>query len=396
MDLSFTAEDRAFQGAVRRFVADNLPPEIAARVRRGDHLEKEDIRAWNRILADRGWAAPNWPKAHGGAAWSAIRRHIFAEACAAAGAPELSPFGVSMVGPVLIAFGDPAQQAYHLPKILTGEHFWCQGYSEPGSGSDLASLATRAEPDGGDYLVNGQKIWTTHAHFADWMFCLVRTNSEVKPQEGISFLLIDMASPGITVSPIITMDQGHSLNQVFFDDVRVPQSNRIGEQDKGWTYAKFLLGHERTAIANVAGSKARLGQLKDIARTERLDGRPLIDEPDFSAKIAEVEVALVALEFTNLRALAEEDAGRPPGPEASALKIRGAELTQQINRLLVEAVGYHAMAYQLPEAGRNEPPVGPDHADGIMAYNLYMHAATIYGGSNEIQKNIIAKTVLGM
>ena len=206
MDLSFTAEDQAFQGEVRRFVADNLPPEIATRVRRGDHLTKDDMGAWNRILADRGWAAPNWPKEHGGAAWSATRRHIFALECAAAGAPELSPFGISMVGPVIIAFGTPAQQAYHLPKILTGEHFWCQGYSEPGSGSDLASLVTRAKAQGEHYLVNGQKIWTTHAHFADWMFCLVRTNPEVKPQAGISFLLIDMATPGITVSPIITVD----------------------------------------------------------------------------------------------------------------------------------------------------------------------------------------------
>ena len=396
MDLSFTAEDRAFRDEVGRFIADNLPPEIATRVRRGYHMERQDLGTWNRILADRGWAAPNWPAEHGGAAWSAIRRHIFAEECAAAGAPELSPFGLSMVGPVIIAFGDPAQQAYHLPKILTGEQFWCQGYSEPGSGSDLASLATRATPDGDDYLVAGQKIWTTQAHFADWMFCLVRTNTEVKLQEGISFLLIDMRSPGITVSPIITLDQGHSVNQVFFDDVRVPRSNRIGEPDKGWTYAKFLLGHERTGIANVAGSKARLGQLKEIARTERLAGAPLIEDADFARKIAQAEVALVALEYTNLRALAEEDAGRPPGPEASALKIRGAELTQQINRLLVEAVGYHALAYQLPEAGRNEPPVGPDYADGLMAYNLYMHATTIYGGSNEIQKNIIAKAVLGM
>ena len=396
MDLSFSAEDRAFRDRVRRFVADNLPSDVAARVKRGHHLDKENIRGWNGILAAKGWAAPSWPVEYGGADWSATHRYIFEEECAEAGAPGLSPFGVTMIGPVIFTYGSPAQKTYHLPKILTGEHFWCQGYSEPGSGSDLASLATRAVPDGDDYVINGQKIWTTHAHFADWMFCLVRTKLAGKPQEGISFLLIDMQSPGITVQPIITLDRGHSLNQVFFDDVRVPQSNRIGEQDKGWTYAKFLLGYERAAIANVPGSTTRLGQLKAIARTERLDGAPLIRDPGFSAKIADAEVALTALEYTSLRALAEEAAGRLPGPEASVLKIRGAELTQQIDELLVEAIGYYAAPYETPEDGRNEPPVGPDYADGIMAHHLYMRAATIYGGSNEIQKNIIAKMVLGM
>ncbi|MCG8695215.1 MAG: acyl-CoA dehydrogenase family protein [Minwuiales bacterium] len=396
MDLAFTPEETAFREEVRAFIAENLSPELAEKVRSGHHLEKEDLRSWHRILADKGWIAPNWPVDHGGIDWSPAQKYIFDEECAKAGAPPLSPFGLTMVAPVIFTFGSDEQKAYHLPKIHAGEHFWCQGYSEPGSGSDLASLRTKAERDGDDYIVNGHKVWTTHAHFADWIFCLVRTDPDAKQQEGISFLLIDMKSPGITVRPIITIDEGHSINEVFLDNVRVPRSNLVGEENKGWTYAKFLLGHERTGIANVADSKVRIEKLKEIARAELTDGSPLIRDPAFSRKIADTEVDLTALEMTNLRTLADESEGKAPGPEASMLKIRGAELTQRIDELLVEAVGYYANPYELPEHGRNEPTVGPDYADGVLAHHLYMRATTIYGGSNEIQKNIIAKMVLGL
>ena len=396
MDLAFTPEETAFREEVRAFIAENLSPELAEKVRSGHHLEKEDLRSWHRILADKGWIAPNWPVDHGGIDWSPAQKYIFDEECAKAGTPPLSPFGLTMVAPVIFTFGSDEQKAYHLPKIHAGEHFWCQGYSEPGSGSDLASLRTKAERDGDDYIVNGHKVWTTHAHFADWIFCLVRTDPDAKQQEGISFLLIDMKSPGITARPIITIDEGHSINEVFLDNVRVPRSNLVGEENKGWTYAKFLLGHERTGIANVADSKVRIEKLKEIARAELTDGSPLIRDPAFSRKIADTEVDLTALEMTNLRTLADESEGKAPGPEASMLKIRGAELTQRIDELLVEAVGYYANPYELPEHGRNEPTVGPDYADGVLAHHLYMRATTIYGGSNEIQKNIIAKMVLGL
>ncbi len=396
MDLAFTDDDVAFRDEVRRFIADNLPAALAEQVRRGRHIDKEGMRTWHRILADKGWIAPNWPVEHGGIDWTPTQKYIFDEECARADTPGLAPFGLAMVAPVIIAFGNRQQKDFYLPKIRSGEQFWCQGYSEPGSGSDLASLKTRAEPDGDDYVVNGQKIWTTHAHIAEWMFCLVRTSTEGKQQEGISFLLIDMRTPGITVRPIITIDEGHNINEVFLDNVRVPQSNRVGEENKGWTYAKFLLGHERTGIANVARSKTRLARLKEIARAELVDGGPLIGDSVFSHKLADTEVDLTALEMTNLRCLAAESAGQAPGAEASMLKIRGAELTQRIDELLVEAVGYYADPYAHSEDGRNEPAVGPDHAEGVTGHHLYMRATTIYGGSNEIQKNIIAKMVLGL
>jgi alkylation response protein AidB-like acyl-CoA dehydrogenase len=301
-----------------------------------------------------------------------------------------------MVGPVIYTFGSAAQKARYLPRILSGEDWWCQGYSEPGSGSDLASLKTRAESDGDDYIVNGQKTWTTQAHHANMIFCLVRTDPKVKPQEGISFLLIDMTVPGITVRPIITIDEGHSINDVFLDNVRVPKANRVGEEGKGWTYAKFLLGHERTGIAAVAASKKRLARLKEIARAEQSGGVPLIDDGGFRRKLAAVEIDLMALEYTNLRVLADEAAGKGPGPEASLLKIRGSEIQQAITELACEALGYYAHPYQSLEAGSNLPPVGPGYAEGVMGDFLYSRATTIYGGSNEIQRNVIAKMVLGL
>ncbi|MCW5752655.1 MAG: acyl-CoA dehydrogenase family protein [Alphaproteobacteria bacterium] len=396
MDLRFSEAEIAFRDEVRNFINDNLPADIRAKVRRQVHLERPEIDAWQKILFRRGWGAPGWPVEHGGTGWSVVQRHIFEEETAALDCPPQSPFGLSMVGPVIYTFGSEAQKGHYLPRIVSAEDWWCQGYSEPGSGSDLASLRTRAVVDGEDYIVNGHKIWTTQAQFADWMFCLVRTDFEVKQQEGISFLLIDMKSPGIEVRPIITIDEGHSVNEVFLDNVRVPRRNLIGREGKGWTYAKFLLGNERTGIAQVGGSKRRLRRLKEIARAEHVDGRPLIDEPSFRERLAQVEIELMALEYTNLRFLADAASGRPLGPETSVLKIRGSEIGQRISELAVEALGHYALPYELPREGMNEPPVGPEHGEGLVGTYLYGRAYTIYGGSNEIQRNIIAKMVLGL
>ncbi len=399
MELRYSAEEEAFRQEVRTFVRENLPPGIVERARRGwSYLPKEDHVAWQKILYRQGWMAPGWPREHGGPGWSAVERYIFEEECAAALCPRIQPFGITMVGPVIYTFGGEAQRQRFLPRILASDDWWCQGYSEPGSGSDLASLQTRAVRDGGHYLVNGQKTWTSGAHKADWIFCLVRTDPEVKPQAGISFLLIDMRSPGITVRPIISVDGQHYLNDVFFDDVRVPRENLVGEEGKGWTYAKFLLGHERTGIAGVGRSKQRVGLLKDIARAERADGAALVDDPVFRRKIAALEIELIALEYTNLRSFAGAAETGKPGAESSILKIKGTEVEQTINDLLAEAIGHYAMPYDLnflrPEW--NEEPVGPEHALGIMPELLLKRAASIYGGTNEIQRNIISKMVLGL
>lgn len=396
MDLEFTPEERAFRDEVRAFIRDNLPPELAEKNRRNVHLEKDDIVTWHRILHKQGWGAPNWPKEYGGPGWSPVQRYIFDEETAAADAPGLAPFGIAMVGPVIYTFGTEEQKKRYLPRILSMEDWWCQGYSEPGAGSDLASLRTRADSDGDHYIVNGHKIWTTQAHFANMMFCLVRTDQNAKPQEGISFLLIDMNTPGITVRPIISIDEGHSVNEVFLDNVRVPKTNLIGKEGKGWTYAKFLLGNERTTIAEVARSKQRLRRLKEIARAEQAFGAPLLQDPAFRDKVAAVEIDLLALEYTNLRVLAAENAGKGVGPEVSMLKIRGSEIQQTITELACEALGYYAAPYERRPDGSNQPPVGPDYAQGRMESFLYYRATTIYGGSNEIQRNIIAKMVLGL
>src|SRR5690606_3384910 len=377
-------------------IRDNLPPELAEKNRRNVHLEKDDIVTWHRILHKQGWGAPNWPKEYGGPGWSPVQRYIFDEETAAADAPGLAPFGIAMVGPVIYTFGTEEQKKRYLPRILSMEDWWCQGYSEPGAGSDLASLRTRADSDGDHYIVNGHKIWTAQAHFANMMFCLVRTDQNAKPQEGISFLLIDMNTPGITVRPIISIDEGHSVNEVFLDNVRVPKTNLIGKEGKGWTYAKFLLGNERTTIAEVARSKQRLRRLKEIARAEQAFGAPLLQDPAFRDKVAAVEIDLLALEYTNLRVLAAENAGKGVGPEVSMLKIRGSEIQQTITELACEALGYYAAPYERRPDGSNQPPVGPDYAQGRMESFLYYRATTIYGGSNEIQRNIIAKMVLGL
>ena len=398
MDLAFSEEDLAFREEVRAFVAENLPADVSEKVRRGQAVGKDDIQRWQRILYDRGWAAPSWPVEYGGTGWDATKRYIFEEVLSEGDTPEIIPFGVLMVGPVIYTFGTDAQKERFLPKILTGEEWGCQGYSEPGSGSDLASLQTKAVRDGDHYVVNGTKTWNSSAHLADWTFCLVRTSSEGKQQEGISFLLIDMTTPGIEPTPIWSIDGAHHLNMTYYTDVRVPVENRIGEENKGWTYAKFLLGHERNSIAEVGLSKQRLRRLKSIAGEERSQGGALSDDADFTRKVADAEIALTSLEYLNLRYLAEEAAGRPLGPETSLLKIRGTEIRQQLTELTMEALGYYAVPFELEQLTDrwNEPPIGPEYAAPQTPQYLFSRAATIYGGSNEIQRNIVAKMVLGL
>ena len=398
MELAFGDEDLAFREKVRAFIRDNLPNDIAESVSRGRALTKQDIQRWQRILYDQGWAAPAWPEEFGGPGWNATQRYIFDEVMAEFDTPETVPFGMLMVGPLIFTFGTQAQKDRFLPKILTGEEWWCQGYSEPGSGSDLASLQVKAERDGEHYVVNGTKTWNSLAHMADWVFCLVRTSNEGKQQEGISFLLIDMNTPGIEPKPIISIDGAHHLNMTYYTDVRVPLENRIGEENKGWTYAKYLLGHERNSIAEVGLSKQRLRRLKEIAAEEQTGGGTLAENSTFSGKVADAEISLTTLEYLNLRFLAKEAAGRPIGPEVSMLKIKGTELRQKLTELTIEALGYYAVPFE-PEQltdGWNEPPIGPDYAAAQMPQYLYSRAATIYGGSNEIQRNIIAKMVLGL
>jgi alkylation response protein AidB-like acyl-CoA dehydrogenase len=403
MDLNFTPAELAFRDEVRQFMRDQLPHDIAHRVKNGLATHADDYTRWQKILYRRGWGAPGWPKQFGGPGWGPVEMHIFDEEAAAAGAPRTLPFGLKMVAPVIMAFGSPAQQQRFLPGILSGEVWWCQGYSEPGAGSDLASLKTRAErhtdPAGDYYLVNGQKTWNTLGQYADWIFCLVRTDPNApKQQQGISFLLIDMKTPGITVRPIITMDGAHEVNEVWFENVKVPVENRIGEENKGWTYAKFLLGHERTNIAGVGASKRELGRLKEIARQETKNGRPLLEDPLFAARVAQVEMELMALEITNLRALSAESEKRAPGPEASILKIRGTEIQQTLSELMMYAVGPYALPFERAsiEEGDLNSVAGPEYAAPLAATYCNVRKVTIYGGSNEIQRNIISPMILGL
>src|SRR3954470_2133645 len=343
MDLNYSAEDLAFRDTVRSYLDANLPKDLQYKVLNHKRLSKDDFVRWHKILAKQGWVATNWPVEYGGTGWSATQRHIWEEECARAGTPPILPFGVNMVAPVIMAFGNEAQKAHYLPRILNCDDWWCQGYSEPGSGSDLASLKTTAERSGDHYIVNGQKTWTTLGQHADMIFCLVRTDSTVRKQEGISFLLIDMKSPGITVRPIIMLDEDHEVNEVFFDNVRVPAANLVGQENRGWTYAKYLLGHERTGIAAVGRSKRELARLKRMAGREQKNGRPLIEDPLFGAKVAELEIELMALEVTVLRVLARAD--RAPGPEASVLKVRGTDIQQALSELMVEAAGPMALPF---------------------------------------------------
>jgi alkylation response protein AidB-like acyl-CoA dehydrogenase len=397
MDLNFSSEEEHFRSEVRAFVAAELPHSIRDKVLGHKRLDREDFLSWVRILNGRGWVAPHWPKRFGGQDWDPVRELIFDEECALAGAPPVLSFGPRMVAPVIMTFGSPAQQEYFLPRILNGEHWWCQGYSEPGAGSDLASLRTRAERRGDSYIVNGQKTWTTLAQYANWIFCLVRTSSEGRPQSGISFLLIDMKSPGITVRPIVMLDGEHEINEVWFNDVEVPVANRIGEENKGWSYAKFLLGHERVSNAALGPSKRGLRELKAIAAaTPTGGGQPLIELPRFRARIAEAEIDLMALEVLVLRVIAMDRERHAPGPEASLLKLRGSQIQQTISELAMEALGPYAPLHQ-PQALAADwmhAVAGPPAGIGLTGRYLNHRKVSIYAGSNEIQRNIIARHLL--
>jgi pimeloyl-CoA dehydrogenase large subunit len=401
MDLRFTPEELAFRDEVRSFMRTALPADIRSKLVDGRRLKKEDIVAWQRILNAKGWAVPHWAAEWGGRDWTPTQSYIFLEELQQAPAPPPLGFGVTMVGPVIIAFGSEAQKKRFLPRIANLDDWWCQGFSEPGSGSDLASLKTSAKRSNGHYVINGQKTWTTTAQYADWIFCLVRTDPAAKKQEGISFILIDMKTPGITVRPIVTIDGGREVNEVFFDDVKVPAENLVGQENKGWDYAKFLLGNERTGIARVGMSKERIRRLRELAALERSDDRPLLEDERFRAKIAAVEVELKALEMTQLRVVAAERnrKGNRPDPASSILKIKGSEIQQTISELLLEVVGPYALPYQpeyLDEERWNEPPVGPDWAPSLAPTYFNTRKVSIYGGTNEIQKNIIAKAILGL
>jgi pimeloyl-CoA dehydrogenase large subunit len=399
MDLRFTPEETAFRNEVRAFFKSALPPDIRRKMVEGRHLGKDDIVRWQRILNEKGWAVPHWPVEWGGTGWDPTRQYIFQEEMQQAPAPQPLAFGTSMVGPVIIAFGNEAQKNHYLPRIRNIDDWWCQGFSEPGSGSDLASLKTSAKLAGDHYIVNGQKTWTTLAQHADMIFCLVRTDAVAKKQEGISFLLIDMKSPGITVRSIVTMDGAAEVNEVFFDEVKVPVANRVGEENKGWDYAKFLLGNERTGIARVGVSKERIRRLKELASLEPAGGgQRMIDDTRFREKIAAVEIELKALEMTQLRVVAAERHGRSkkPDPASSILKIKGSEIQQAISELLMDVVGPYAMPYQPDLDGSNEPPIGPDYAGPLAPTYFNWRKISIYGGSNEIQRNIISKAILGL
>jgi alkylation response protein AidB-like acyl-CoA dehydrogenase len=397
MDLEFTAEERAFREEVTAFLRERLPRETRDKVLAGREVGRADYLEWQRRLYQRGWGGVSWPVQFGGTGWNAVQQFIFEEESALAGAPRLIPFGLKMVAPVLMAFGSAEQQQRFLPQIRSAEAWWCQGYSEPGAGSDLASLRTRAVREGDHYVVNGQKTWNTLGQFADWMFCLVRTDPQAKQQSGISFLLIDMKSPGVRVRPIALLDGSYEVNDVFLEDVRVPVENLVGEENRGWTYAKFLLGHERSNIAGIGAAKRELARLRRVVAEERKDGRPLSDDPLFAARLARVEIDLLALEITNLRVLSAEGAARAPGPEASILKIKGTEIQQTLSELFVRAAGEYALplrreameaGWQL-EAGLES--AGPAYATTVMAAYLNQRKLTIFGGTNEIQKNIVAK-----
>lgn len=398
MDLNFAPEEEQFRTEVRDFLARNLPAEMAGKVRDGLHLTREDMVRWHAILNARGWFASHWPVESGGTGWSAVQRFIFDTECALAHAPRIVPFGVGMLGPVLIKFGTPAQKKRWLPRILDGSDWWCQGYSEPGAGSDLAGLKTTAVRDGDHYVVNGQKTWTTLGQYANMIFCLVRTDRAAKKQEGISFLLIDMNSPGIEVRPIYLLDGEPEVNEVFFTDVRVPAENLVGEENRGWTCAKYLLTYERTNIAGVGGSMAALTQLKEVARRPRPDGRRLLDDPLFAARLGRIEIDLENMKTTNLRVLAAAQAGGAPGAESSMLKIRGTVVRQEISSLYRRAMGVHARPLQAEalEAGFAGPWFGPKEAAGAASHYFNNRKLSIFGGSNEIQKNIITKALLDL
>ena len=402
MDLNFTPEEEAFRAEVQGFLNDKLPARLRDKVKAGLRLTRADSVEWHTLLNERGWLANHWPTQYGGPGWSAVQKFIFEHECAVGGAPRIVPFGVNMLGPVLIKYGSEAQKQYWLPRILNGDDWWCQGYSEPGSGSDLASVKTtavRAKDETGDhYIVNGQKTWTTLGHHANMIFCLVRTDRDAKQQSGISFLLVDMNSPGVEVRPIITLDGEHEVNEVFFTDVKVPVANLVGEENKGWTYAKYLLTYERTNIAGVGFSVAALERLKHIASKVQRQGRPLIEDPSFATRLAKVEIDLENMKTTNLRVIAAVAGGGVPGAESSMLKIRGTEIRQELTSLTRRAMGPYALPF-IEEAmyeGYADEPVGPAEAAQAAAIYFNNRKLSIFGGSNEIQKNIISKMILGL
>jgi alkylation response protein AidB-like acyl-CoA dehydrogenase len=393
MDLNYSAEELTFRDEASAWLRDNLPAELRDKVTRYRSLSKDDLLRWHKILAGKGWIAPAWPQEWGGTGWNVVKRYIFEEACGYAGTPPLIPFGLMMCAPVLLKFGTDAQKQRFLPRIYHGDDFWCQGYSEPGSGSDLASLRTRAVRDDDHYVVNGQKTWTTLAHMADWIFCLVRTDPGLeRKQDGISFLLIDMKTPGITVRPLKLLDGSQEVNEVFFDDVRVPVENRVHDEGKGWTVAKYLLGHERMNTARIGASQRELESLKAFAQKQQKDGKPLLDDPRFRDRLSRVEVELMALAITNLRFLDQLRTGNAPGAEVSMLKIKGTEIQQALTELMMQAVGPLAQPF-----APHDPAADFDAFTASLAPRYCNYRKTsIYAGSNEIQRNIIAKMALGL
>ncbi|MBB5209893.1 acyl-CoA dehydrogenase family protein [Microbulbifer hydrolyticus] len=399
MNNEYTPEEQEFRNQVRQFLKEKLPEDIRRKCLIGMHLDKEDCERWQKILYQQGWAAVNWPKEYGGTGWTATQKNIFETECALAGAPEVTPFGMKMVAPVIFTFGNEEQKQRFLPDILASNVWWCQGYSEPNAGSDLASLKTTAQRDGDHYIVNGTKTWTTLAQYADWIFCLVRTGGpQEKNQTAISFLLIDMRTPGISLSPILTLDGYREVNEVHFDNVRVPVENRIGEEGKGWTYAKVLLTHERTNIARVAHSRCQLQRARELANATPDGDSTLMETPSFAQKFAEIEIELLALEYTELRTLDAIRTGQAPGPESSILKIKGTELAQSIDELHAEIAATGGLPYvpwQLDEDFEGAK-VGSDSAINSWLRYFNNRKSSIYGGSNEIQKNIICKAVLGL
>ena len=392
MDLAFTPEEHQFRVDIRAWVRDQLPADIAHKVHNALQLSREDMQRWGQILGKQGWLGHAWPKEFGGPGWNSVQKHLFEEECALAGAPRVVPFGPVMVAPVIMAFGNAEQQQRFLPGIASGTVWWSQGYSEPGSGSDLASLKTRAERQGNNYVVNGQKTWTTLGQYGEWIFCLVRTSNEGKPQTGISFLLIDMKSPGITVRPIVLLDGSVVVNEVFFDNVLVPADNLVGEENKGWHYAKHLLAHERTNIADVNRAKRELERLKRIARSEGV-----YEDTRFRDEIAKLEVDVVALEMLVLRVLAAETAGKQSLDIAGLLKIRGSEIQQRYSELMMLAAGPYALPLirEAMEAGWQGDAVGALWCAPLASTYFNMRKTTIYGGSNEVQRNIVSQVVLG-
>ncbi|MFL6625891.1 MAG: acyl-CoA dehydrogenase family protein [Burkholderiaceae bacterium] len=399
MDLRFTAEETAFRQEVRTFFEKALPADIRRKTERGQRISKEEMLRWVRILHDRGWATPAWPREWGGTGWDAVKQYIFKEELHLAPAPEPISFNMNMIGPTLIAFGSEAQKRHFLPRIARMDYWFCQGFSEPGAGSDLASLRTTATRDGDHYVIDGQKLWTSTAHHADWCFVLARTDSGARKQQGISYLLMDMKSPGVTVRPIVTIDGHHETNEMFLDKVRVPAGHLVGEENKGWDYAKYLLGHERSGIARVGISKMRLRRARELAAQVMQGGRPLIEDERLRERMAELEVELKALEITQMRLIAEigrRDDGKPD-PKSSILKMKGSQLQQASAELLLEVAGYSALEFDPAfVSGSSAPVEGDDWALAIAPNHYWARHVSIVGGSNEIQRNILAKTVLGL